>query len=268
MKRHHIHLHRHPHANGHDRGALLFVHGAYTDSSYWGIHFIPFFRRHGFDCYAVDLSGHGASAGRERLDEFGLDDYADDIAHAVGVIDRPLTLIGHSMGALAVQRYLERAPAEGAVFLAPVPLTGTTASAARLAIRHPDYFRALTETVSGVFSEANNALLAKIYFAPDATADEVQAFLPTVMPESERAVVEMALLAVRPPARRHKVPTLVIGGEDDAIFPPSGLFFTSLAWQAKEIRVPGAGHMLPIDRNWQTVATHMLDWMGTHTPAR
>lgn len=268
MTRHHIQLHPHPRANGHERGTLLFVHGAYTDSTYWGTHFIPFFQRHGFDCYAVDLSGHGASAGRERLDEFGLDDYADDIAHAVGMIDRPLTLVGHSMGALAVQRYLERAPVASAVFLSPVPPTGTTASAAQLAIRYPAYFKALEETVSGVFSEANNDLLARIYFAPDATGDEVLAFLPTVMPESQRAVLEMALLAVRPPARRHKVPTLVIGGEADAIFPSSNLFFTSLSWQAKEIRVPGAGHMLPIDRNWQTVATHMLEWVCANPSPR
>lgn len=262
MKRHHIHLHHHPRTHEHKRGSLLFVHGAYTDSRYWGLKFVPFFQRHGFDCFAVDLSGHGASGGRERLDEFGIDDYADDIAHAAGMIDQPVTLVGHSMGALAVQRHLEKAPAAGAVFLAPIPPTGTGASTVRLLTRYPAYLQALEATINGDYSKANNDLLAKIYFAPDATGDEVLGFLPLVGPESQRAVLEMALLPMRPPARRHTVPALVIGGENDAIFPPSNLFFTALPWRAKVFRVPNAGHMLPIDRNWQAAADHILEWMS------
>ena len=269
MNRHPIQLHRHPRANGHDRGALLFVHGAYTDSTHWGVNFVPFFQRHGFDCFAVDLSGHGASDGRERLDEFGLDAYADDLAHAVSVIDQRVTRVGHSMGALAVQRYLETAPAAAAVFLAPVPpSTGTPASAAQLAICYPAYFQALEETIRGVFSEVNNDLLAKIYFAPDATGGDVLDFLPTVAPESQRAVMEMALMPARPPAPRRKIPALVIGGEADALFPSSNLFFTALPWQAKAVRVPGAGHLLPIDRNGQTVATPMLEGLSGNSATR
>src|SRR3546814_10945341 len=82
MNRHHIQLHHHPSTRELCRGSLLFVHGAYTDSRYWGLNFVPFFQHQGFDCFAVDLSGHGASAGGERLDEFGLDDYVEAIAHA------------------------------------------------------------------------------------------------------------------------------------------------------------------------------------------
>src|SRR3546814_11928315 len=66
-------------------------------------------------------------------------DYVEDIAHAVGRIGQPVTLIGHSMGALVVQRYLERGSAAGAVLPAPVPPTGTAASAAQLLFRYPDY---------------------------------------------------------------------------------------------------------------------------------
>src|SRR3546814_922175 len=215
MNRHHIQLHHHPSTRELCRGSLLFVHGAYTDSRYWGLNFVPFFQHQGFDCFAVDLSGHGAraggerlgefgfdnflgewcrnvvtfcqhqgfegfavvrsghgaSAGGERLGEFGLDDYVEDIAHAVGLIGQPVTLIGHSMGALVVQRYLERGSAAGAVLPAPVPPTGTAASAAQLLFRYPDYLAALEATVAGDYSETNNDLPAKIYFAPDAAGD-------------------------------------------------------------------------------------------------
>lgn len=261
MSRHHIQIDHFPTSQPSPRGHLLFVHGAYTHSKYWHFNFIPFFRKHGYHCHTVDLSGHGASAGHEQLDNFGIDDYAKDIAEASARIGQPLTIIAHSMGCLATQRYLERGDAQSAILLAPVPSTGTGGSAAQLAMRYPLYFSAMDEIVNGVFTPENNDLMAKIYFAPDASSDEVAEFLPTIGPESQKAILEMALLPVRPPQRRKKIPALIIGGEQDSIFPPSHLYFTALPWQADIIRVAGAGHMLPIDRQWQTTAQHILDWL-------
>jgi hypothetical protein len=63
-------------------------------------------------------------------------------------------------------------------------------------------------------------LLVNIDFALDATGDDVRRFLPTEAPAMPRAVME-------------RVPRQ----------------------QVKAVRVPGAGHLLPIDRNGQTVAT-------------
>ena len=53
-----------------------------------------------------------------------------------------LVLVGHSMGALVVTKYLERQPDEvlAGVRLAPVPLRGATASTLRFASRHPLVF--------------------------------------------------------------------------------------------------------------------------------
>ncbi len=260
MPRHHVQVHSYPASRKNKHGPLLFVHGAYTHSSYWEFKFIPFFQKHGYDCFSVDLSGHGASAGKERLDDFGIDDYAEDIAHAIRQIGEPVTIIGHSMGCLATQRYLEKGSALAAVFLAPVPSTGTLGSATQLALRYPNFFQAVEDTIAGVVSAENNDLLAKIYFSPEATGADVEEFLPTIGPESQQAIMEMAILPVRPALKRCQLPTLVIGGEADVIFPPSHLFFTAVPWRADVIRVPRAGHMLPLDESWQHVATHILDW--------
>ena len=46
-------------------------------------------------------------------------------------------LVGHSLGGLVVQRYLERGRARGAVLLASVPHHGTLPVIARLTLRHP-----------------------------------------------------------------------------------------------------------------------------------
>lgn len=257
----HLHLHRHRPA-GPARGALLFIHGAYADSRYWHINFTPFFQRAGYDCHSLDLSGHGQSAGRERLDEFGIDDYAADVAHAVAQIGEPVVLIGHSMGALVAQRYLEKASARAAIFLAPVPPLGTAGSAANLAFHHPQFFQALEATLKGQHTPDSNAMLAKIYFSPDSSGEEILDFLPLIGPESHRAVTEMALLYLRPVTRRARLPVLVVGGEEDRVFPANQLMFSAVSWQGELARIPGAGHMLPLDDHWQTTAQHMLDWMS------
>jgi pimeloyl-ACP methyl ester carboxylesterase len=261
MKARQVNLHRYPGAAGSRPKSLLFVHGAYANSGYWTVHFIPYFQRHGYDCFAVDLAGHGASCSREALDEFGIDDYADDVARALSEIGRPTVVIGHSMGALALQRYLEDGAALAAIFLSPVPPTGTAGSATQLALRYPAFFQALEDTVRGRHSAEDLALMAKVYFSPDAIGEDIRPFLTFVSPESTKAVAEMALLPGRLRIRRRKLPTLVIGGEEDVVFPPSMLIFTALQWDAGIVRIPGAGHMLPIDWNWQVVASRMLEWI-------
>ena len=107
------------------------------------------------------------------------------------------------MGTLVLQRYLEKGTALGAMFLAPVPPTGTAGSAAQLALRYPAFFQALEETISGRHTAADRDLMAKIYFSADATGDDIHRFLDFVCPESERAVAEMALLPSRSPDRQH-----------------------------------------------------------------
>lgn len=262
MKDRRVEVHRYPNTAGQSQGNLLFVHGAYASAGYWAWHFIPFFQGHGYDCFALDLAGHGASEGREILDQFGIEDYADDVAYALDLIGDPAIVIGHSMGALVLQRFLEKGAALAAIFLSPVPPTGTAGSATQLAMRHPAFFQALEDTVHGRHSEADRDLMAKIYFSDSVAGGDILPFLPLIGPESEKAVMEMALLPGRPPVRRRKLPTLVVGGEKDRVFPPSMLIFTALSWHADLYRIPGAGHMLPLDRNWRSVATRMLEWIA------
>ena len=83
---------------------LVFVHGGYTHSGCWDINFLPFFQKRGYNCHAVDLSGHGKSPGIEDLNSFGIDDYADDVGQVVAGLSSAPVLIGHSMGAIVVQR--------------------------------------------------------------------------------------------------------------------------------------------------------------------
>ena len=77
--------------------SVMFIHGAANDHSVWALQ-SRYFAYHGFNVLAVDLPGHGKSAGPALP---GIEDMAAwtlTVLDAVG-IDKA-TLVGHSMGSL------------------------------------------------------------------------------------------------------------------------------------------------------------------------
>ena len=261
MKQRKIKLHRHPTAHPEARANLLFVHGGYVDSSCWQHYFIPFFQEQGYDCYAVDLAGHGASEGREHIDDFGIADYAADVAHAMARIDGPTIVIGHSMGTMVLERYLETGDAVAAAFLAPVPPTGTLPSAISLTTRFPGFLQAIERVLDGQRSDEIEEVLTRVYFAKDMSVREARRFMNFVVPESQKAIAEMATaLMVRPKSRR-KLPVVVMGGEEDAVFSSSMLYFSAVPWRGEVRRLPNLGHVLMVDTQWQSAADSLLEWM-------
>ena len=80
------------------RATIVFVHGAANDHSVWALQ-SRYFAHHGHNVLAVDLPGHGRSAG-EALGS--VEALADWVAALVGAADLDrVSLVGHSMGALA-----------------------------------------------------------------------------------------------------------------------------------------------------------------------
>ena len=261
MKTRKIEVNAYPAVSPSTKPALLFVHGAYVDASCWNFFFVPFFQQQGYDCFTIDLTGHGKSHDRARINDFGLNDYVDDLAFALEKIARPCIVVGHSMGARVLEKFLETGVAEAAIFLSPIPTTGTAGSAMQLGLRFPALFECLDAAVNGKISAKTAEMMTKIYFSPSVSPAEAIKFLPMLCPESIEAVTEMALPDVRLCVRRPKLPTLVIGGTEDAVFPASMLHFMASAWRAELYRAKGAGHMLMLEPEWEIVAHHMLQWM-------
>lgn len=257
------HLHIIERAADEDLGLppLLFVHGGYTHAGCWNVNFLSWFQEQGYNCFALDLSGHGKSAGIEDLHDFGLDDYADDVRQAVASIDGEPVLIGHSMGAIVVQRYLEKSSASGVVMMAPVPPTGLSGSAMQLSIRHPDFVYEAARAVRGEFTENTIRVMHDVYFSPDAELTEMAVFQPLLQDESLLAVSELMTLAMRLPTKRPRIPALVMGGEKDALFAASRLHFTSAGWNAETSIIPRAGHMLMMDPQWPQAAQEIDGWL-------
>jgi pimeloyl-ACP methyl ester carboxylesterase len=94
---------------GFDPGLPLavFLHGAGLDHSVWVLH-ARWFAHHGFAVLAVDLPGHGRSAGAPLT---SIEALADWTAHLIAVARaRRAKLIGHSMGSLIALEAAARHP--------------------------------------------------------------------------------------------------------------------------------------------------------------
>ena len=101
---------------------LLFVHGAANDHSVWALQ-SRYFAHHGWNVLAVDLPGHGRSAGAVLRSVEAIADWLPRVLDAAAV--PRAALVGHSLGALAVlacaARHQERV--EAAALLGPaVPM--------------------------------------------------------------------------------------------------------------------------------------------------
>ena len=86
------------------------MHGSFSDARVWDENFLPYFARRGYAAHAVSLRGHGRSEGHQHLHTWRLSDYVADLTQAVATLPAPPVLIGHSMGGMVLQKYLETIP--------------------------------------------------------------------------------------------------------------------------------------------------------------
>ncbi len=78
---------------------VMFVHGAAHDHSVWALQ-SRYFAHHGRNVLAVDLPGHGRSAGAPLATVEAMAAWLPRVLDTAGV--KQAALVGHSMGALAV----------------------------------------------------------------------------------------------------------------------------------------------------------------------
>ena len=89
---------------------VVFVHGALHDHSVWTL-LARWCAHHGHSVLAVDLPGHGRSAGPALGSVEALGDWVLAVLDAAGVAaTTPVTLVGHSMGSLVALEAAARAP--------------------------------------------------------------------------------------------------------------------------------------------------------------
>lgn len=256
-------IERHPKQGPAASPPLLFVHGAYTGAWCWDEHFLPWFAARGHSCYAVSLSGHGNSRRNAGpLDAFSIRDYVDDVLEVTAQLPVPPILIGHSMGGLVVQKYLEQAAASAVVLLCSVPPQGLMGSAFGIMFNKPGLLTDLNRILGG--ERPNPASLREALFHQPIDEATLMRYYQMCQPESHRAFWDMTLFNLPQPGRMARPPMLVMGAQHDHLIPPSQVHMTASTYGVESQIIPDMGHSVMLERDWEQVATHIATWLETH----
>jgi len=239
---------------------LLFVHGAWHAAWCWNIHFLDYFAQHGFAAHAVSLRGHGNSEGRGHLRWTRIANYVEDVVTTVRQLSSPPVVIGHSMGGLVVQKYLEDSLAPAAVLLASVPPAGILASTLRIAKRHPAAFAKANLTLSLFPLVATTQLVREAFFSEGLDEEQAQAYTQKLQDESYRGFLDMLVFNL-PKPRKIKTPVLVLGGARDTIISPKEVEATARAYNTQPEIFADMAHDMMLEPGWQAVAERILVWL-------
>jgi pimeloyl-ACP methyl ester carboxylesterase len=242
---------------------ILLVHGAWHGPWCWdGL--AERLRRRGHQVQAVRLRGHDRPPGRiwHRIHH-----YVQDVAAAAARFPDPPVLVGHSVGGLAVEKYLERGPGKGAVLLAPFPRRGTLAAVARGAARHPATLAKATLGLRLRPMVATPELVRELFFTPTTPQELVDEVWGRLQDESYLMFLETMVIWARP--RRVRVPVLVLGAEHDGFFTVGETRRAAAAYRTQAEIYPGMGHDLMLDQGWPQVADRIDTWVrALPTPAQ
>lgn len=238
---------------------LLFIHGAYVAAWCWEENFLPWFAARGWASYAVSLSGHGHSRRRDHLDSYSIDDYVRDVNEVVAKLPAPPVLLGHSMGGMVVQKYLEQRDAPAAVLMSSVPPQGLMGSAYGLMLKKPMLLADLNRIMMS--DEVNISSLREALFHQPVSDVDLKRYYRLSQPESHRAIWDMTLFNLPQPGRMHQPPMLILGAEHDMLIPSDQVQMTATTYGGEAEIFPGMGHGLMLERDWEQVAGRIASWL-------
>lgn len=204
------------------RAVLLVVHGLGEHSGrYMNVvnHFVPL----GYAVYGLDHIGHGKSEGiREFVERF--DDFTDTLTIFYDMVtawqgDKPIYLLGHSMGGAITLYYLldHQADFKGAIISAPAVKVGDSVSQATIILgkalsRLAPKMGLITLDVNGISRDP----------------EVVEAYIndPLVFhgktPARLAAEILSAMLRITAEANKITLPFIVVQGGGDILVDPSG----------------------------------------------
>jgi pimeloyl-ACP methyl ester carboxylesterase len=183
--------------------SVVFVHGAWHGAWCWDEYFLAYFTDKGYVALAPDLQNHGTSRGHKALRWLRIDDYVADLAAVVAALATPPILVGHSMGGLVVQKYLERATVQAAILLAPVPVHGALGATLRTAQRIPYQFLKANAQMRLYPLIETEELAREAFFSATINTSLLKRYFDQLQDESYMAFLDMVVLRLPRPKRIH-----------------------------------------------------------------
>ena len=238
---------------------MALVHGLAEHSGRYG-HVIARLEAAGYDVHAVDLRGHGRSAGFPGMVS-GLEDWLNDVGAIVeqarsAAGDGRVFLLGHSLGALISGTYVARNTdvVDGLVLSGIAVLAGTELLAA---MSDPD--------APGIPPTA----LSRDPEVVRAYVEDPLVFHDRVPPEANAAALATAI-EMNQSGTLIKIPVLMVHGSADGIADVEGArdLFAQLGSEDKELIVyEGLFHEVMNEPEQERVLDDIVAWLDRHVPA-
>lgn len=238
---------------------ILFVHGAWHGAWCWERYFMPFFAELGYDNYALTLRGHEKPGRVKGINKISFPNYIEDLVQAVNQLDREPIIIGHSMGGLILQKYLEKHTCKKAIFLAAAPQSGLL----RLSLF---LFVSTSYSIASAFLMDLYRSVDRIdkvkwsFFSEDVPQEDLAFCNENICAESFLAYMYMMLPRVKIRANLG-VPTLVVGGEADRLFTIKEQKAIAKAYKSDLVLIPEIAHDMMLDTKWKMAAMAIQKWL-------
>jgi pimeloyl-ACP methyl ester carboxylesterase len=239
---------------------ILFVHGAWHGAWCWKPHFLPYFAEKGYHAFAVSLRGHGDSGMEKSLRTTRIADYVEDVSRAVARMPGTPILVGHSMGGLVVQKYLENQNAPAGVLLASVPVKGAIGVTLKILRHHPLVFLRANLTLSLYPIIGSLLRCREAFFSEDIDAEKLERYFRLLQDESYFAFLDMLFNLPKP--KKVTTDLLVLGAENDFIFGTGEVEATATAYGVKPSIIEGMAHDIMLEDRWQMAADRILEWLA------
>jgi alpha-beta hydrolase superfamily lysophospholipase len=237
---------------------LLFVHGAWHGAWCWSplMHYLA---AKGFTSYALDLPGHGTRES-EGVVGLGIMDYVAEVESVIDelALTKPI-LIGHSMGGIITQKFLEKNVARALVLIAPCPAMGGSLLLPIKYLRQP--IAAITATFGRKTRIRNEKMCNRLFFN-DITPEKLVAHYERLCLESSRAIRQMVFPGFKVKAAKiTSIPVAVVAAGKDYFFEFQRLQNWAEEYSYDFLPFPEAAHNLINEPEKFSFGKKIYEWL-------
>ena len=235
---------------------VLFVHGMFAGSWMWD-NYIKLFTSKGYECYALNLSGH-ASQPIENIGTVSVYDYIEDVK-AVAESIGEFILIGHSMGGLIAMKIAEILDPKAVVSITPAPprgyfMMGSFSQLCLILKYGLDCY--LNKPLMPVKSDIMKFLMNGL------SPEMQEKAYKKICPESGKAGFEIGVLQVPVDKSKISCPLLIIGAEEDESTPSKLLERIAKDYKADFFNFEGFAHLIIFEDGWEKPANEIINWIN------
>ncbi len=241
-----------------NKQSIVFVHGAWHGKWCWDKYFKQKFIDQGYNVVTFDLPGHEASGRIKDINKYSIQDYVKALKNEVQKLDHPPVIVGHSMGGMILQKYLETASCKKAIFLASVPPYGVIKATLKFAKKTYFLPSVLGLNLYGFVDTIKKSKQA--FFSDNIPQKDLVEFSSQLCSESFKAFLNLLIPIVRV-NENAKIPTLVVGAKNDTIFSERDNLKTAKKFNATFMMVDDIAHDMMLDPNHEKVSNLMIQWL-------